>query len=68
MAKKFPQVKRYGLEGAESMMVVLDTLFKEANNGKYLCVLTLIFDLICINFSYLKSLLLDMIIDLTRSF
>ncbi|KAJ3016184.1 hypothetical protein HKX48_004167 [Thoreauomyces humboldtii] len=31
MAKKFPQVKRYGLEGAESMMIVLDTLFKEAN-------------------------------------
>ncbi|KAI8818015.1 thiamine diphosphate-binding protein [Fimicolochytrium jonesii] len=31
MAKRFPQVKRYGLEGAESMMIVLDTLFKEAN-------------------------------------
>ncbi|KAJ3151420.1 hypothetical protein HDU86_006120 [Geranomyces michiganensis] len=33
MAKKFPQVKRYGLEGAESMMIVLDTLFKEANGA-----------------------------------
>lgn len=33
MAKKFPQVKRYGLEGAESMMVVLYTLFREANLG-----------------------------------
>ncbi|KAI9346426.1 thiamine diphosphate-binding protein [Zopfochytrium polystomum] len=31
MAKRFPQVKRYGLEGAESMMVVLDQLFKVAN-------------------------------------
>ncbi|KAJ3048605.1 putative 2-oxoglutarate dehydrogenase E1 component DHKTD1, mitochondrial [Rhizoclosmatium hyalinum] len=34
MAKRFPQVKRYGLEGAESMMVVMDELFKlsgEAN-------------------------------------
>ncbi|KNC96364.1 oxoglutarate dehydrogenase (succinyl-transferring), E1 component [Spizellomyces punctatus DAOM BR117] len=31
MAKRFPQVKRYGLEGAESMMIVLDALFKEAN-------------------------------------
>ncbi|KAL1921370.1 uncharacterized protein VTP21DRAFT_11086 [Calcarisporiella thermophila] len=27
MAKKFTQVKRYGLEGAESMMVALDQLF-----------------------------------------
>ncbi|KAJ1511518.1 putative 2-oxoglutarate dehydrogenase E1 component DHKTD1, mitochondrial [Coelomomyces lativittatus] len=27
MTKKFPQVKRYGLEGAESMLVALDTLF-----------------------------------------
>ncbi|KAJ3117620.1 hypothetical protein HK100_000776 [Physocladia obscura] len=34
MAKRFPQVKRYGLEGAESMMIVMDELFKlsaEAN-------------------------------------
>jgi probable 2-oxoglutarate dehydrogenase E1 component DHKTD1 len=30
MAKKFPQVKRYGLQGGESMMVVLNTLFKNA--------------------------------------
>ncbi|KAI8577536.1 hypothetical protein K450DRAFT_282476 [Umbelopsis ramanniana AG] len=28
MAKKFPNVKRYGLEGAESMMVALDRLFE----------------------------------------
>lgn len=33
MAKKFPQVKRYGLEGAESMMVGLNSLFKEANRS-----------------------------------
>jgi probable 2-oxoglutarate dehydrogenase E1 component DHKTD1 len=33
MAKKFPQVKRYGLEGSESMMIVLHTLFKEASQG-----------------------------------
>ncbi|KAI8926452.1 thiamine diphosphate-binding protein [Entophlyctis helioformis] len=31
MAKKFPQVKRYGLEGAESMMIALYTLFREAS-------------------------------------
>ncbi|KAJ3185915.1 hypothetical protein HDU85_000827 [Gaertneriomyces sp. JEL0708] len=31
MAKKFPHVKRYGLEGAESMMIVLDILFREAS-------------------------------------
>ncbi|KAI8815139.1 Transketolase, pyrimidine binding domain-containing protein [Cladochytrium replicatum] len=31
MTKSFPQVKRYGLEGAESMMVTLDAIFKEAN-------------------------------------
>ncbi|KAJ3394106.1 hypothetical protein HDU84_000134 [Entophlyctis sp. JEL0112] len=28
MAKKFPQVKRYGLEGAESMMIVMDEIFR----------------------------------------
>lgn len=31
MAKRFPQVKRYGLEGAESMMIVLDTIFRDAS-------------------------------------
>ncbi|ORZ31198.1 Transketolase, pyrimidine binding domain-domain-containing protein [Catenaria anguillulae PL171] len=31
MTKKFPSVKRYGLEGGESMMVVMDTLFSTAN-------------------------------------
>ncbi|KAI9173184.1 hypothetical protein H9P43_007315 [Blastocladiella emersonii ATCC 22665] len=31
MTKKFPQVKRYGLEGAEAMMVAVDTLFSTAN-------------------------------------
>ncbi|CAG8644661.1 8575_t:CDS:2, partial [Cetraspora pellucida] len=31
MAKKFPQVKRYGLEGAESMIVALDRLFEVSN-------------------------------------
>ncbi|KAJ3050906.1 hypothetical protein HK097_008117 [Rhizophlyctis rosea] len=33
MAKRFPQVKRYGLEGAESMMIVLDTLFRDASHA-----------------------------------
>jgi probable 2-oxoglutarate dehydrogenase E1 component DHKTD1 len=33
MAKKFPQVKRYGLEGAESMMVALDNLFSLSANA-----------------------------------
>lgn len=34
LAKKFPNVKRYGLEGAESMMVALDRLFElSATNG-----------------------------------
>jgi len=30
MAKRFPQVKRYGLEGAESMMVALDEIFSSS--------------------------------------
>ncbi|KAI8990264.1 oxoglutarate dehydrogenase, E1 component [Pilobolus umbonatus] len=30
LAKKFPNVKRYGLEGAESMMVALDRLFEKS--------------------------------------
>ena len=33
MAKKFPHIKRYGLEGAESMMIVLHTLFRDASLG-----------------------------------
>nr|KAJ3421659.1 hypothetical protein HK105_002764 [Polyrhizophydium stewartii] len=34
MAKKFPQVKRYGLQGAESMMIVMSTLLRESSaNG-----------------------------------
>ncbi|KAG0041429.1 hypothetical protein BGZ83_001822 [Gryganskiella cystojenkinii] len=33
MGKKFAQVKRYGLEGAESMMVALDALFHTANKA-----------------------------------
>jgi probable 2-oxoglutarate dehydrogenase E1 component DHKTD1 len=36
MAKKFPNVKRYGLEGAESMMVALDRLFEISAKGKQL--------------------------------
>ncbi|KAJ1342023.1 hypothetical protein BSLG_003428 [Batrachochytrium salamandrivorans] len=31
MAKKFPQVKRYGLQGAESMMIAMYTLLREAS-------------------------------------
>jgi probable 2-oxoglutarate dehydrogenase E1 component DHKTD1 len=34
MHKRFPQVKRYGLEGAESMLIALDKLFSEASHGK----------------------------------
>ena len=34
MAKKFPHVKRYGLEGAESMLVALDSIFRQANLNK----------------------------------
>jgi len=34
LAKKFPNVKRYGLEGAESMMVALDRLFEVSAKGK----------------------------------
>ena len=33
MTKRFPQVKRYGLEGAESMMVALDMLFRTSSHG-----------------------------------
>ncbi|RKO99059.1 hypothetical protein CXG81DRAFT_28146 [Caulochytrium protostelioides] len=32
MAKRFPSVKRYGLEGAESMIVLLDALFHAAGS------------------------------------
>ena len=35
MSKRFTQVKRYGLEGAESMMVALDTLFRSGSQGIY---------------------------------
>ena len=35
MAKRFPQVKRYGLEGAESMMVALDTIFSASSVGNF---------------------------------
>jgi probable 2-oxoglutarate dehydrogenase E1 component DHKTD1 len=34
MGKKFPQVKRYGLEGAESMLVALDAILKQGNFNK----------------------------------
>lgn len=30
---KFPNLKRYGLEGAESMIPALDTLFRVASSG-----------------------------------
>jgi probable 2-oxoglutarate dehydrogenase E1 component DHKTD1 len=33
MQKKFAQVKRYGLEGAESMMVVLDRIFRDSSRA-----------------------------------
>ncbi|ORX97262.1 2-oxoglutarate dehydrogenase, E1 component [Basidiobolus meristosporus CBS 931.73] len=33
MAKKFTQVKRYGLEGGESMMVALDKLFETSSKS-----------------------------------
>ncbi|KAI8053368.1 dehydrogenase E1 and transketolase domain-containing protein 1 [Syncephalis plumigaleata] len=33
MQKRFPQTKRYGLEGAEGMLVALDQLFSEANHA-----------------------------------
>jgi 2-oxoglutarate dehydrogenase complex dehydrogenase (E1) component-like enzyme len=35
MAKKYPGVKRYGLEGAESLLVALDILFKQSSHGKW---------------------------------
>lgn len=33
MTKRFPQVKRYGLEGAESMLVALDNLFRMSSQA-----------------------------------
>lgn len=35
MSKRFTQVKRYGLEGAESMMVALDTLFRQSSHSVF---------------------------------
>lgn len=32
MQKRFTQVKRYGLEGAESMMVALDQIFAHSSH------------------------------------
>jgi probable 2-oxoglutarate dehydrogenase E1 component DHKTD1 len=37
---KFPNLKRYGLEGGESMIPALDTLFSVAARGSYICILT----------------------------
>jgi 2-oxoadipate dehydrogenase E1 component len=34
LQEKFPSLKRYGLEGAESMLPALDTLFHVASNGE----------------------------------
>lgn len=34
VAKKFITVKRYGGEGAESMMAFFDELFLQASNGE----------------------------------
>ena len=33
MAKRYPFVKRYGLEGNESMLVAMDTTFRAASEG-----------------------------------
>lgn len=33
MTKRFGQVKRYGLEGIESMIVAIDTLFQCCQQG-----------------------------------
>jgi probable 2-oxoglutarate dehydrogenase E1 component DHKTD1 len=35
---KFPNLKRYGLEGGESMIPALDTLFSVAARGSYLSI------------------------------
>jgi len=35
---KFPNLKRYGLEGGESMLPALDALFEAASKGRFLFV------------------------------
>jgi len=35
MTKRFGQVKRYGLEGAETMLVALDTMAEVSQDGMY---------------------------------
>lgn len=35
LQEKFPNLKRYGLEGAESMIPALDALFRTASSGQY---------------------------------
>lgn len=44
---KFPNLKRYGLEGAESMIPALDTLFNVASKGEYFVSSLLISSLTC---------------------
>jgi hypothetical protein len=47
MGKKFPNVKRYGLEGAESMMVALDRLFEISAKGTLVVIWYAIFFFPC---------------------
>lgn len=35
MQAKFPNLKRYGLEGGESMLIAMEALFKAATNGAF---------------------------------
>lgn len=35
MQAKFPNLKRYGLEGGESMLIAMEALFKAATSGKF---------------------------------
>src|ERR1700761_1249698 len=44
---KFPNLKRYGLEGGESMIPAIDTLFQVASEGMHLILVSRRFKTIC---------------------
>lgn len=55
LAKKFPTVKRYGGEGAESMMVFFDELFLQSSHCEFDLLFIFRF-VVCLDVLYLQLL------------